>query len=802
MKVVLEHLKAQTVPHDMIEELMNAGVRFYENCLIVQVKDHRSGKAKNPFSASENGDLNIPFSIHNYEQWVTPSSYVPYPDQKSVKSDTKNASEGQDALITNNSKGKEKAVEPTTYTVVLFPTPLSMQEETSIQANTTDSRPGNRRTQGTNAPRTPASATTTVPSTPLSAIPPTPFVSGPPAKRQKMSINGAEIQGFESKIITATAPPLFLDPVNSLQEAHNVLESLTDPLHREKHPSRKTRKRTVAELAADERIAAQEQAFMLTMDERAGPNLVKATSSDEAGTSSFQPRFERFNAIQQIKAQHEEQARQLAQQKQRHEVEVKQREAQAKQQRERMAQADKERHTHAQMLTMQKQRDRAAQLRQHQQALAHNQGNGVMPNGFSQTQHSSPIIRDSTPQSNASPVVGNMMVSQAGGAPMQATSSGQGSSPGRPTSSMQHGHPAAGGVAMVHQRSRQHNTSRTATPQMSGTPHMSHATPSMPHGTPIIGVSTPTSHVPHGSPQNVMHNSSTNQHLVPNQRINGLSSSEQYQEMLYRGQHHTFQPQQHKIQQQQRPARQTQQPSPNAQMSQDGTQMHHMQQITAAQQAGQNLAAYRQSLPNQGNLSISAIHSHANLPNGTSPHPPQQHMPNINQQVPQQAGHPRPIAQVSNANQTRQTQIYHEQLQRILMQLAPQHGSNLQMIPQQQRMEAQRQATRATQEILSRHKDEMQNKTLQERQRHQMMQQMQTMRQTQSQAQRNGQALGGSGGNVVGMQPMGFLGGQGQGVSREQVLAQMGLPHLGGSGINGMNAMNSMNGMNGMGGMH
>lgn len=30
MRVVLEHLKAQTVPHDMIEELIAAGVRFYE----------------------------------------------------------------------------------------------------------------------------------------------------------------------------------------------------------------------------------------------------------------------------------------------------------------------------------------------------------------------------------------------------------------------------------------------------------------------------------------------------------------------------------------------------------------------------------------------------------------------------------------------------------------------------------------------------------------------------------------------------------------------------------------------------
>ena len=30
MRVVLEHMKAQTVPHDMIEELIAAGVRFYE----------------------------------------------------------------------------------------------------------------------------------------------------------------------------------------------------------------------------------------------------------------------------------------------------------------------------------------------------------------------------------------------------------------------------------------------------------------------------------------------------------------------------------------------------------------------------------------------------------------------------------------------------------------------------------------------------------------------------------------------------------------------------------------------------
>lgn len=30
MKVIIEHIRAETVPHDMIEELLRANVRFYE----------------------------------------------------------------------------------------------------------------------------------------------------------------------------------------------------------------------------------------------------------------------------------------------------------------------------------------------------------------------------------------------------------------------------------------------------------------------------------------------------------------------------------------------------------------------------------------------------------------------------------------------------------------------------------------------------------------------------------------------------------------------------------------------------
>ena len=33
MKVIIEHIRAGTVPHDMMEELLRANVRFYEGTL-------------------------------------------------------------------------------------------------------------------------------------------------------------------------------------------------------------------------------------------------------------------------------------------------------------------------------------------------------------------------------------------------------------------------------------------------------------------------------------------------------------------------------------------------------------------------------------------------------------------------------------------------------------------------------------------------------------------------------------------------------------------------------------------------
>jgi transcription factor SPT20 len=33
MKFIIEHLKAGTIPHDMVEEFLTGGVRFYEGLL-------------------------------------------------------------------------------------------------------------------------------------------------------------------------------------------------------------------------------------------------------------------------------------------------------------------------------------------------------------------------------------------------------------------------------------------------------------------------------------------------------------------------------------------------------------------------------------------------------------------------------------------------------------------------------------------------------------------------------------------------------------------------------------------------
>ncbi|KAK2797809.1 Transcription factor spt20 [Onygenales sp. PD_10] len=609
MKVIIEHIKAGTVPHDMVEELLRGGVRFYENCLIVRVVDHKSLSTQpSPSSSSSSTEKTSPFSLHNYNQHITPSPYVPYPQQNqskitpsvngssgTQKSDTQSSSEtnnessqsNKDSDVSNNQK--QPAPKPKVFTTVLHPTPQSLLAELTLLSMTPD--PRSRRQSQTYT----KSASAAQPPTPLSALPSSPVTDrGPPAKRQKMMVEPTELLEAEAKLIHATAPPLFLEPVDGLAASANLLKFLESPLHRSKPPSPKTRKRTVAELAADEALAAEEERFMLIMDERLepststnAPGAKPANVGVESGAAPFEPRFSRFKTLEKIKLDREEIA------KVEHEKKVQQDQAKRLQQE---AEREKRRATEQRIAEEQgreeARRQQAANAAQQAQlqaqlAAAHNrrpQSRGSGPMGIphqpqpqqmvaaSQGQQSSPVVRNTTPH-NSSPLAGSLMGAQMGhGIPMSMTSSAQGAgSPPQITAGVQHGHPAVMGHPMVASRSQQG-------PSRHGTPQMPQGTPAMSHATPIMRNATPTQIMTHASP-----NASTmaqtpvmNHAVMGNPPMNGVMMTPQRQAMLQ-------QQRQHLMQQQN-----------GAQFTPQQIAQFHAQQSIQAQQQRQNLLLQQQ----------------------------------------------------------------------------------------------------------------------------------------------------------------------------------------------------------------
>lgn len=504
-------------------------LHFKLDCLLVRIEDHRNTSAASQVTSdSSTGDKVLPFSIHNWNQYITPSPYVPYPLSKSsdrtVNGSSKGglsangvtgaASESEKENILPKEQSTETAVEntpkgPKSYTTVLFHTPLSLEEEILIFANMPDLRANNRKQSQVNG-RTPASATMPHPPTPLTAVPSTPLASGPPAKKQKMMFTGKDLSILEGKLIATTAPPLCLGPVDAPPDVEILMKHLRDPLYNSDPPAPKTRKRTVAELAADEALAAEEQRFMLIMDERLVPSSTgtgAAVATDgEAGAASFEPRFERFKAIEEIKVAHQEKAQR--------ELELKQQAAANKVRAE-----QQQREAQQQQIVMRREQQRREQIRalQNQQMhqnpqLLHQQGHpagmnqhGHPPNpsgmmaaahhiAASQAHHSSPVVRTMTPNVVSSPLVGNTMMSHGGqSVPMKVTSSGQGAgSPPRPGSAAQHAHPAS---SMSSQRSQQ-------PPSRNGTPQMPNGTPRLGHATPLMLNVTPTPRLRQASPAN------------------------------------------------------------------------------------------------------------------------------------------------------------------------------------------------------------------------------------------------------------------------------------------------------------
>ena len=728
MRLFIEHLQKKTIPHDMLEEFKASNVQFYEGWLIVRVVDHKSVSAAAGPSSNNDPDDQVPFSIHNYNPYITPSPWVPYPAQdlpkpsfrgrsspkpKQESGETSNSqmNGGSSTLNGNAPSGKNSEsasrankLQPKIYHVALRPTNLSKHMDIVIDSMTPDSRSLNRRQSQAFSARTPGSTNMPAPGTPLSAVPPTPSLEkGPPPKRQKMKVDPKDLLDYEAGIVRGTAPPIFLDPVKSFEEAQALQHFLRDPLYDEEPPSPKGRKRTVAELAADDALAKEQERFMLIMDERnsGGSAAVNANTVDgQAAAGLFQPRFERFNALDNIKTQA---------------LERKQREAQVRLHQHEAQQAAKaqqdEENKRMEMLRLQQADIRRRQMlheRQQQAALttpqqhAMPQLNGVPPNmqrqmmQASQAQGASPVVRTSTPHINSSPVVGQPRPGHS--VPMTVTSSNQGGagSPPRPGSALQHGHP---GIAMARSQSNQ-GPSRNGTPQVPhSTPGISHVTPVMRHGTPAQQMSQASPHsgmmahtpqmghammgpgqMPAGMAQNPQvaqmqahqqqqlmlqrqQQSLARQNMHPNMPNSGQQYSQDQIAHMQAQQHARMAAQQAALQQQQQQLHQSQQ---------GGNQVH-----SGAQSPAQNQAAYQAALVASQKNQLVQVVNQQGMQQGSPPQPqptPQQHAAQLQHQASMQQ------------QQLAQNQGQNHQLPNGM---SPQHLQHLQHQHQQQQQHQQ-----------------------------------------------------------------------------------------------------------------
>lgn len=513
-----------------------------QGCLIVRVIDHKSVSAQaRKTTASSSKENNTPFSLHNYNEHITPSAYAPYPKQNQLtdvqntksndapageeQPDRQAKAEGSDAQSQDNDTSQRpSAPKPRVFTTVLHPTARVLQAELTLLVTTPD-------------PKAVAASQAALAQS-SSVVPQSPAPLGTqtdrshPTKRQKTLVDPKDLPECESLIVQALSGPLFLEPTETFKASQDLLKFMTHPLHNNPPPSPKRRKRTVAELAADEALAAEEERFMLIMDERLEPTAsgtaggAKAAAVDDAaGVAPFEPRFSRFKTLETIRMQHEEKA------KREHDLKLKQELAkrqQQEQERERRR-ALEQRQAEEQAKEETRRQQLAAQAAQAQ--IAHQQNRHVMAqaNGVPQGQHSSPIVRNQTPHTTSSPVVGSNMATQA--VPMAISASQQSGSPPRPPSSLQHAHPNMMGHQMAPSRSQQG-------PSRNGTPQMTQGTPAMSHATPIMRNVTPTQRMSHGSPNHSMAQTPMMNPAIANaqQMNNGMGLTPQQQMLIHQRQ--------------------------------------------------------------------------------------------------------------------------------------------------------------------------------------------------------------------------------------------------------------------------
>jgi transcription factor SPT20 len=521
--------------------------------LIVEVHDHKSiTTTRDTSQITNSAEKTEPFSIHKWNDHLTPSSWVPYPKkeppstvktvgpevdakQKSaMEKDKENMPAPNQPVDSHRTKATKK---PKISTIVLHPTDLTLYTDIAIKASTPLPIPLSARRESRVDIRaaTPMSASGLRPQTPMIAIPPTPHVGmEPPAKRVKrdrMELEGKTIHAFEGEVLLLTTAPLVLDAVDSAGESARLLEALTHPEHSSKVPSPKARKKTVAEMAAEESAAANDEQYMLILDERLSSNNGAAGAANpgdgdgQAGSASWEPRFERFKAIESIKLQSVEnkkkekmqQAEQAKRQQQEGEAREKARQEGIKRQQE---DEHRQRLLHMQQQQQQRQQQQEQARRQMVAQSQQNQPNikgqhpqipqagvqhghpaqNVIPNGiaagqqrliqqqqFTQAQASSPVVRNATPHNLSSPMVATNV-----GVQMQHSNSGMGGSPPRPGSVVQQGHQQMTPAMAQAMRTQGSQNSQGGTPRLpSATPNMSQPIPRPMNQTPRMSQSSP-----------------------------------------------------------------------------------------------------------------------------------------------------------------------------------------------------------------------------------------------------------------------------------------------------------------------
>jgi transcription factor SPT20 len=717
LRSLLVHIRAKTIPHDNLEELHQLNIPFYDNCLIVEMRDYRMVglKAKEDINSAADGNGMKPFSIHNYHEYITPSPHVPYPADKPVKK----ANVAEPVPKQEKAVGKEnmpapgqlpaqkQSGKPRVETCVLFPTPQSHHADMVLLANTPVPDPVRRNHVTGRAGGNPA--------TPLTAVPPTStLATGRSPKRQKMMVDENNLYEVEAAIYDAQCPKLYLEPTKNFAESLALMEAITHPNNKNPPPERKTRKRTTAELAADEAEAADMQRYMLAGDEGQAGKTAAATGGDDGQhavrADANQQTFSRFKALSTIKTNHEdaerrkkeEEARALhakrqAQaeadvQKQRRETENRAAEQNAAmQQQQQQQQQRQELMLRQQQQNQQQALHQASQAQQMANAAAH--AHAQTPHSATQAQFASPVVRQMTPMIAApSPLMAGHASHPMGSTPMAATSSnhGAGSPPARPPSSISQ-HPMARSASQ-----QQNPMSRT------GTPHISQGTPVMNTAMPARNVSsTPTPRMNQGSPNAAMQGSTP----IMMQTPQGNAMTPEQMQMA----------QQHSQMAQVRMRQQMAQgmsPGTNGAMQQIALQRATMYIQTHGIPNNQNPQAYRALLAQQMLRNMQLQQQQQQSQQQSQPHQqnPQGQLTNISPGIVQPGMPNGTNVTVANMSLQQLKQYYNQRKQQLLAQFGP-------SVPQ-----AHVQNIRQLELVISQRESAVQNNQQQQQQQQQMAQ--------------------------------------------------------------------------------